>query len=95
MRYLSARYLHASGPRLWRALEQEKEMVITLRGKPVAIMAALEGRDVEEYLALFRRARAMLAVDELQRSAQIVGDDQITDAEVAEEIRAVRGRRGN
>ncbi len=70
-------------------------MVITLRGKPVAIMAALEGQDVGEYLALFRRARAMLAVDKLQNSSQICGKDQIRDAEVAKEIRAVRGKRAS
>jgi len=90
MKYVTARDLRAAGPGIWKSLKQEKEMVITLNGRPVAIMGALEGEDPEEYLAQLRRARAMLALERLQMSARASGTDEITGGEIEEEIAAAR-----
>ncbi|WP_443082250.1 hypothetical protein [Thermodesulfitimonas autotrophica] len=68
-------------------------MVITLNGRPVAILAGIEGEDVMEYLATLRRTRAMLSVNKIQERARQTGKDKITAAEIDKEIRAVRRSR--
>ena len=94
MRFLSVRDLRAASRRVWSQLAEEKEMVLTSNGRPIAILAAVDETRVEETLAALRRARAMLAVDELQRRSAERGTDRLSDEEVAAEIEAVRRQRG-
>jgi hypothetical protein len=46
-------------------LSQEKEMVVT-NGRPVAILSALNEKDLGASLAAWRRARATLAIASIQ-----------------------------
>jgi antitoxin (DNA-binding transcriptional repressor) of toxin-antitoxin stability system len=93
MKFISVRDLRLRSAEIWRQLQQEKEMVVTSNGRPVAILAGVEGEDVVEYLATLRRARAMLAVNKVQERARQTGKDKITAAEIGKEIRAVRRSR--
>ncbi|RPF49936.1 antitoxin Phd_YefM of type II toxin-antitoxin system [Thermodesulfitimonas autotrophica] len=93
MKFISVRNLRLRSGEIWRQLQQEKEMVITLNGRPVAILAGVEGEDVMEYLATLRRTRAMLSVNKIQERARQTGKDKITAAEIDKEIRAVRRSR--
>jgi antitoxin (DNA-binding transcriptional repressor) of toxin-antitoxin stability system len=93
MKFISVRDLRLRSAEIWRQLQQEKEMVVTSNGRPVAILAGVEGEDVVEYLATLRRARAMLAVNKVQERARQTGKDKITAAEIDKEIRAVRRSR--
>ncbi|MEW6574500.1 MAG: type II toxin-antitoxin system prevent-host-death family antitoxin [Bacillota bacterium] len=93
MKFISVRDLRLRSAEIWRQLQQEKEMVVTSNGRPVAVLAGIEGQDVVEYLAALRRARAMLAVNKVQEHAQQTGKDKITAAEIGKEIRAVRRSR--
>ncbi len=93
MKFISVRNLRLRSGEIWRQLQQEKEMVITLNGRPVAILAGIEGEDVMEYLATLRRTRAMLSVNKIQERARQTGKDKITAAEIDKEIRAVRRSR--
>jgi hypothetical protein len=94
MRFLTVRDLRAASRRVWSELEQEKEMVVTSNGRPVAVLAAVDEDKVEETLTALRRARAMLAVGELQWRSVERGTDGLSDEEITEEIAAVRRRRG-
>jgi len=93
MKFISVRDLRLRSAEVWRQLQQEKEMVVTSNGRPVAILAGVEGEDVVEYLTTLRRARAMLAVNKVQERARQTGKDRITAAEIDKEIRAVRRSR--
>lgn len=93
MKFISVRDLRLRSAEVWRQLQQEKEMVVTSNGRPVAILAGVEGEDVVEYLVTLRRARAMLAVNKAQERARQTGKDRITAAEIDKEIRAVRRSR--
>lgn len=93
MKFISVRDLRLRSAEIWRQLQQEKEMVVTSNGRPVAVLAGVEGEDVMEYLATLRRARAMLAVNKVQERARLTGKDRITAAEIDREIRAVRRSR--
>ncbi|MEW6171953.1 MAG: type II toxin-antitoxin system Phd/YefM family antitoxin [Bacillota bacterium] len=93
MRFISVRELRLRSAEIWRQLQLEKEMVITSNGKPVAILAGVEGEDVIEYLATLRRARAMLAVNKIQEQSRRNGKEEISADEIEKEIQAVRRNR--
>lgn len=67
MRFLSVRELRSRSAEVWKGLDDEREMVVTSNGKPIAILSAVSEDSLEETLAAVRRARAVVAVDELQR----------------------------
>ena len=93
MRFVSVRELRGKSAAVWRALEQEQQMVITSNGKPVALLSATSEDSFEESLAALRSARALAAVDAMQQASVKTGTDRLAAADVATEIKAVRKRR--
>jgi len=93
MRFLSVRDLRGKSAEIWRELPEEREMVITSNGRPVAILAAVDEATVEGSLAAFRQVRAVEAVASLQRRSTACGADRITTAAIDAEIGAARGER--
>lgn len=93
MRFLSVRDLRGKSAEVWKELPEEREMVITSNGRPIAILAAISESNLEESLAAFRQARAVEAVASLQRRSSDKGTDKITMDEIDEEIKAVRKKR--
>jgi prevent-host-death family protein len=93
MKFISVRDLRGKSADIWRELVDEREMVITSNGRPVAILAAVSESNLEESLAAFRRARAIDAVASLQRRAAASGADALTADEIETEIAAVRRSR--
>lgn len=93
MKFVSVRDLRGKSADIWRDLPEEREMVITSNGRPVAILAAVSETNLEESLAAFRRARAVDAVAALQRTSVARGTSSLDDADIAAEIAAVRKAR--
>ncbi len=93
MKFLSVRDLRGRSAEVWKELPEEREMVITSNGRPIAILAAISESNLEESLAAFRQARAVEAVASLQRKSADKGTDKITMDEIDEEIKAVRKKR--
>ncbi|MEE8585784.1 MAG: type II toxin-antitoxin system Phd/YefM family antitoxin [Acidobacteriota bacterium] len=93
MRFVTVREFRGSSGKVWRELAQEKEMIITSNGKPVAILSAVSEAKVEETLAAIRRARAIQAVERLHRESVRQGTELLSAGDVEEEIQAVRKRR--
>ncbi|MDT8435088.1 MAG: hypothetical protein RQ731_10095 [Anaerosomatales bacterium] len=93
MKFISVRDLRGKSADIWRELPDEREMVITSNGRPVAILAAVNESNLEESLAAFRRARAVDAVASLQRRSTASGADALTADEIETEIAAVRQAR--
>ncbi|MBN2848396.1 MAG: type II toxin-antitoxin system prevent-host-death family antitoxin [Coriobacteriia bacterium] len=93
MKFISVRDLRGKSADVWRELSEEREMVITSNGRPVAILAAVSETNLEESLAAFRRARAVDAVAALQRTSVARDASSLTDADIAAEIAAVRKAR--
>jgi antitoxin (DNA-binding transcriptional repressor) of toxin-antitoxin stability system len=85
--------LRGKSAKVWKDLPEEKEMIVTSNGRPIAILASIGESDVEESLAAFRQARAIGAVAALQRRSVEKGTDTISPAEIDAEIRAVREKR--
>ena len=94
MKFLSVRDLRAKSAKIWKELPEEREMVITSNGRPIAILAAINEANLEGSLSAFRKARAVEAVAGLQRQSVEQGADRITLDEIDAEIKAVRSQRG-
>lgn len=93
MRFLSVRELRNNSARIWEELPEEREMVVTNNGRPVAILATVGESNVEESLAAIRMARATLAVAQTQRRSAERGLDRLSPVEIEAEIAAVRRKR--
>ncbi len=93
MKFLSVRDLRGKSAQIWKELPQEREMVVTSNGRPIAILAAITESNLEEALSAFRQARAVEAVATLQRTSVAQGTDRISLDEINAEIRAVRKKR--
>lgn len=92
MKFVSVRDVRSSTD-LWRSLEEEREMVVTDDGHPIAILAAVNEATFEDAIAAFRRARAIAAVAAIQRDSAARGADAVTQDEVDAEIAIVRNAR--
>lgn len=93
MKFISIRDLRGKSAQVWKELSDEREMVITSNGRPIALLAAINESNLEGSLTAFRRARAMEAVASLQTRSVQKGTDKITMDEIDTEIRAVRKKR--
>jgi len=93
MKFISVRDLRGKSAQVLKELPQEREMVITSNGRPIAILAAISESNLEESLSAFRQARAVEAVASLQRRSVEMGNDKITMDEIDAEIEAVRKKR--
>ena len=95
MRFLSVRDLRGKSAQIWKDLPEEREMVITSNGRPIAILATINESNLEESLTAFRQARAVEAVAALQRRSADQGTNRITMDEIDAEIQAVRKKRAS
>ena len=93
MKFVSVRDLRSKSAQLWKELPEEREMVITNNGRPVAILAAINEATLEESLSAFRQARAVEAVARLQRQSVERGTSKMSPEKINAEIRAVRRKR--
>lgn len=93
MKFLSVRDLRGKSAQVWKKLPEEREMIITSNGRPIAILSAVSESNVEESLSAFRQARAVEAAASLQRRSVEQEADRITIDEIDAEIKAVRKKR--
>lgn len=70
-------------------LVAERELVLTRDGSPFAVIVSVEPDAVEDAIGEIRRALFSTSVARIRRRAA----GAITAADVAREVRAVRGRR--
>jgi PHD/YefM family antitoxin component YafN of YafNO toxin-antitoxin module len=77
-----------------RKLEEQGELVVTLDGKPFAVMINLaESDDMEELLLLVSRLRAQMAARTIRSQAQRDGMDNLNDEQITELIQKTRAER--
>jgi len=93
MKFISVRDLRGKSAQIWKELPDEREMIITSNGRPVAILAAISEANLEESLSAFRQARSVEAVASLQKRSVAQGTDKISMADIEAEIQDVRKKR--
>jgi antitoxin (DNA-binding transcriptional repressor) of toxin-antitoxin stability system len=93
MRLVSVRELRGRSAAIWKELAEEKDLVITSNGKPIALLSATTEETLEESLAAVRRSRVLAEVTAMQQASLQAGTDQLTQREIEDEIAAVRRER--
>ena len=93
MRFVSVRELRGRSAAVWKALADEKDLVVTSNGKPIALLSATSDEILEESLAALRRARAQAAAAAMQRASLEAGADRMPPEAVEAEIAAARSER--
>ncbi len=93
MDFVSVRELRTRSAAVWDALREEKDLVVTSNGKPIAVLSATTAPTLEASLTALRQARAQLAVAAMQERARETGADRLTLEDVNSEIQAARHQR--
>lgn len=88
MEFVSSREIRVNPRPVFDLLGEEREVVVTSRGKPVALMVGVSGEDFEETIRLLRRAKAQAAVSRVRAVGGVASDE-----EIEAEIRAARDER--
>lgn len=90
MKFITVRDLRGRSGQVWTKLAREREVILTSNGKPIAIISAVSEDTLEESLTAVRRARAVAAVEKMQRQSVQFGTDKSSPREISAEIKAVR-----
>ena len=93
MKFLSIRDLKTKSSQVWQELPNQKEMIITSNGRPIAILSSINENNLEQIISAFRRARATDAVASIQYESVRKGTDRINIDEIDGEIKMVRSKR--
>ena len=89
MKFVPVRELRLRPGQVWRQLEAE-EIVVTSKGQPIALITKVTADTFEREIAQFRKARALAALEEIQRASVRTGRDRLRDEDIDREIRAAR-----
>ena len=95
MKFVTVRDLRGKTSELWKELEQERELVVTNNGKPIAILSATDEASFEECLWTLRRSRASDALARMQRDAAERGLREMAPEEIDAEIQHSRRERSS
>jgi antitoxin (DNA-binding transcriptional repressor) of toxin-antitoxin stability system len=90
MKFISVRDFRIRPGDIWKQLKVYKDIIITSNGKPIAILNPVEQNNLDSSLTALRRARALLAMEDIQKEAINKGLDKITEEEIEKEIKAMR-----
>lgn len=90
MKLIPVRELRSKGAKVWEALREEHELVLTSNGQPIAILTSVNAENLDSQLKAARRTRAMLALERLWQEAKEKGVSDMSMEEIDEEIRAAR-----
>lgn len=93
MRFINVRELRSRPAEVWRKLAEERDLILTLNGRPVGLLSAISEETWEESLVALRRARAEAAVTAMQTDSAKAGRDRMSLEEINGEIAEVRKRR--
>lgn len=93
MKFLSVRDLKTKSSQVWKDLPDQRDMVITSNGRPIALLSSITENNLEQVLSSFRQARAMEAVTSIQYESVRKGTDKITVEDIDNEIKSVRYKR--
>ena len=93
MRFVSVRELRGQSAAVWKALAEEKDLVVTSNGKPIALLSATSDETLEESLGAVRRARAQAAASAMQQASLKAGTDRLSLDDINTQIDNARARR--
>jgi antitoxin (DNA-binding transcriptional repressor) of toxin-antitoxin stability system len=93
MEFITVRDLRTRPSQIWDKLRQQRDLILTSNGRPIAVLSHIDEDGVEETLAALRRARAQIALSRLRAAAAAQGLDRLSADEIEAEIAAARTER--
>ncbi len=93
MKFIAAREMRNHYQDVLRQLTPDEDVVLTSKGKPVALLTLIDEKSFEARLARRRGERAAEALLHSAAHARLVGTNTLTDEEIQAEIKAVRRKR--
>jgi len=90
MKFVSVRDLRLKPGKVWKMAKEERDIVLTVNGRPVAILTGVDENTFEAEVEAIRRARALQALDSLQLGSLKKGTHRLTVDKIEAEIRAFR-----
>lgn len=93
MRFVSIRQMRENSKELWKWLQEDQEIILTFNGKPVAVMTGIDNNNFEKYLIAIRRAKAAIALEEMQLASVKAGTAKLSLEEINQEITNIRAER--
>jgi prevent-host-death family protein len=93
MDFISVRDLRVRPGEVLRKLRDKRDLILTSKGRPMAVLTAIDENELEETLTALHRARVQLAVSRLRQAATQQGTDRLSPEEVEAEIAAARQER--
>lgn len=89
MKYVATRELRSNPSSLWDTLDQDMEVVVTLNGKPKAIIIKAD-EDLDLLLKAITRAKAELSVERMRHQSLKSKLDKMSDDDITSEVKEAR-----
>lgn len=93
MEFVNVRDLRTNSMSLWRKMKKSEDVILTLKGKPIALMIGMTEENFQPTLDVLTRLRGMLVLKEIQKQAAEKGKNKMTMEEIDREIALVRKAR--
>ena len=93
MEFITVRDLRTRPSQIWEKLRQQRDLILTSSGRPIAVLSHIDEGGVEETLTALRRARAQAALSRMRADAAAQGLDRLSSDEIEDEISAARTER--
>ncbi|MBT3256330.1 MAG: type II toxin-antitoxin system Phd/YefM family antitoxin [Deltaproteobacteria bacterium] len=90
MKFVTVRDLRLTPGKVWELAKQERRIVLTANGRPMAILTGVDENSLEEDLDAIERAQALVALDRIHQDSLERGTDRISEREIDIEINSVR-----
>ena len=90
MKFVTVRDLRLTPGKVWELAKQERHIVLTANGRPMAILTGVDENSLEEDLDAIERAQALVALDRIHQDSLERGIDRISEREIDIEINSVR-----
>ena len=90
MKFVTVRDLRLTPGKVWELAKQERRIVLTANGRPMAILTGVDEDSLEEDLDAIERAQALVALDRIHQDSLKKGTDRIPEKEIEVEIDSVR-----
>ena len=90
MEFVSIRDLRLNTGQVWKRLGGKGEMIVTSKGRPIALLTEIASGDVDSALRAFRLGRAQLALDQIRETARQTGADRLSNKQIDRIIKKTR-----
>ena len=90
MKFVTVRDFRTKPGKIWKDLPIEQEIIITNKGKPIALLTPLSDSSLEDTIKSVRKARAIDAVKKMQQISIKNKNHKMSESEIDDIISRTR-----